>query len=57
MAERQRITKAELIRRSLWVAAEREARPRISAIGLGRGPGDVSENVDQHLSDSGFGES
>lgn len=57
MADRQGITKAELIRRSLRAAAEGEARPRVSAIGVGQGPGDVSEDVDKHLAESGFGES
>ena len=57
LADRQGITKAELIRRSLWAAAAGEARPRVSAIGIGQGPGDVSADVDKHLTESGFGES
>jgi len=57
MADRQGITKAELIRRSLRAAAASAARPRVSAIGVGQGPGHVSEDVDKHLTESGFGES
>ena len=57
MADRLGVTKAELIRRSLRATAEGEARPRVNAIGVGKGPGDVSDDVDRHLVDSGFGES
>jgi predicted transcriptional regulator len=57
MADRQGITKAELIRRSLRAVTEDESRPRVSAIGVGRGPGNVSADVDKHLAESGFGES
>jgi len=56
MADRQGITKAELIRRSLRAAVGGDSRPRLAAIGIGRGPGDVSADVDKHLTDSGFGE-
>jgi len=56
MADRHGITKAELIRRALRATAEGESRPRVAAIGIGRGPGDVSADVDKHLTESGFGE-
>lgn len=46
------ITKAELIRRTLTQAIATK-RPRIRAIGVGEGPGDVSANVDRYL--EGFG--
>lgn len=49
------VTKAELIRRSLARTAQRASRPRLTAIGVGHGPGDVADDVDQYLSDSGFG--
>lgn len=55
MAEQQGITKAELIRRSLRATAESSPPPRVSAIGVGTGPGDVSEDVDRHLAETGFG--
>jgi hypothetical protein len=50
------ITKAELIRRVLGRAVLDSARPRISAIGVGEGPGGVASEVDRHLTDSGFGD-
>lgn len=49
------ITKAELIRGALRRAVG-DTRPRIRAIGLGAGPGDVSTDVDWHLRETGFGE-
>ena len=49
------ITKAELIRRSLAAAVATESRPRITAIGLFEGPGDVADNVDRYLEEWGFG--
>lgn len=55
LAEREGITKAELIRRSLADAAAAAPRPRITAIGVGAGPGDVSDAVDDHLAETGFG--
>lgn len=54
-AAEQGITKAEFIRASLRRAVG-TAPPRIAAIGVGRGPGDVSENVEGHLAETGFGE-
>ncbi len=51
------ISKAEAIRRALDEAVSRADRPRIKAIGVGAGPGDVADNVDRHLEDTGFGSS
>lgn len=56
LAAAQGITKAEAIRRSLAEAAARAPRPRLRAIGIGEGPGDVADAVDSHLADSGFGD-
>ena len=55
LAEQQGISKAELIRRALRETAASAPRPRIAAIGVGSGPGDVSDDVDRHLADTGFG--
>jgi len=55
LAAKRRISKAEVIRAALRDAARASERPRITAIGLVRGPGDVADNVDRHLADSGFG--
>jgi predicted transcriptional regulator len=57
LAKAQGISKAEAIRRALAEAVRRIERPRISAIGVGAGPGDVADNVDRHLSETGFGDS
>lgn len=53
-AEREGITKAELIRLTLRRALTEEPRPRITAIGIIEGPGDVADNVDRYLAE-GFG--
>jgi hypothetical protein len=50
------ITKAELIRQSLRRVVNGGTRPRITAIGVGEGPGDVADNVDRYLLETGFGE-
>ncbi len=51
------ITKAEAIRRALAQAvADAPPRPRITAVGVGEGPGDVADAVDRHLAQTGFGE-
>jgi hypothetical protein len=55
IAGKNGITKAELIRRSLRDVADGEDRPRLTAIGVGRGPGDVSKDTDRHLAEAGFG--
>ena len=50
------LTKAELIRRTLAQALANATAPRISAIGVGEGPGDVADDVDRHLAESAFGD-
>jgi predicted transcriptional regulator len=50
------LTKAETIRRALAEAVAGESRPRVRAIGVGAGPGDVAGDVDRHLADTGFGD-
>jgi len=55
LAAARGITKAEVIRRALAEAVDL-ARPRIAAIGVGAGPGDVAGDVDRHLGETGFGE-
>ncbi len=55
LAERQGLTKAETIRRALLGAVAGERRPRIRAIAVGEGPGDVAGDVDRHLAETGFG--
>lgn len=56
LAAAQGVTKAEAIRRALAAAVARHSRPRISAIAVGEGPGDVAEDVDRHLTETGFGD-
>jgi hypothetical protein len=55
IARQRDITKAELIRQALGDVAATEERPRLTAIGVGHGPGDVSSDVDRHLEETGFG--
>ena len=55
LAERHGLTKAEAIRRALRAAVAGSGRPRVRAIGVGEGPGDVADDVDRHLAESGFG--
>jgi predicted transcriptional regulator len=55
LAKSQGISKAEAIRRALEEAVRRVERPRISAIGVGAGPGDVAGDVNRHLEQTGFG--
>jgi len=50
------VTKAELIRDVLRDAVGRRQQPRIKAIGVGEGPGWISQDVDRALAESGFGE-
>lgn len=50
------VSKAELIRRTLARAVSEVHRPRVSAIGVGAGPGGVADAVDSHLAESGFGD-
>jgi hypothetical protein len=49
------VTKAELIRDTLRRSLAGTPRPRITAIGVGEGPGDVADNVDRYLLETGFG--
>ena len=56
IAARQGVSKAEAIRVALRQAAERVERPRITAIGVAHGPGDVADDVDRHLTETGFGD-
>ena len=55
-AAEQGITKAEYVRRALQAALTDHDGPRIRAIGVGEGPGDVPDDVDRHLLESGFGD-
>jgi hypothetical protein len=55
LAAKKGITKAEAIRAALREATGRIGRPRISAIGVAHGPGDVADDVDRHLAETGFG--
>jgi hypothetical protein len=55
-AAEEGITKAELIRRTLTGLVERPKRPKPSFGVYSSGKGDVSENVDRYLSETGFGE-
>lgn len=55
IARKREITKAELIRRSLRDVAAAEEHPRLTAIAVGRGPGDVSADTDRHLAETDFG--
>ena len=57
LARSEGVTKAEIIRRSLSRSVQEADRPRITAIGVGLGPGDVADDVDLHLSETAFGES
>lgn len=54
-AAAQGISKAEALRRAVAAAVATTSRPRITAIGVGAGPGDVAGNIDRHLAESGFG--
>ncbi|HWP64047.1 MAG TPA: CopG family transcriptional regulator [Candidatus Binatia bacterium] len=56
LAARRGVSKAEVIRAALREATRDLERPRITAIGLLRGPGDVADDVDRHLAETGFGE-
>ncbi|HEX3519057.1 MAG TPA: CopG family transcriptional regulator [Solirubrobacteraceae bacterium] len=49
-------TKAALIRHALADAAAPALRAKPHACGVFSGPGDLSENVDRYLADTGFGE-
>lgn len=49
-------TKAALIRHALADAATPAAQAKPRACGVFAGPGDLSENVDRYLAETGFGE-
>lgn len=55
MAADQHVSKAEVIRSALREATRHVERPRITAIGVAQGPGDVAGDVDRHLAETGFG--
>jgi hypothetical protein len=55
LAASRGISKAEAIRVAVRDAVAGLERPRIKAIGVIRGPGDVADNVDRHLAETGFG--
>lgn len=55
LARAQGITKAEAVRRALARAVTDTPRPRVEAIGIGAGPGDVADDVDRQLAETGFG--
>jgi hypothetical protein len=50
-------TKAELIRDALRTAARGAIGIKPTAAGVFAGPADLSARVDEHLAESGFGES
>ena len=49
-------TKAEVIREALRSAASGSLRVKPKGIGVFSGPGDLSGRVDEHLAETGFGE-
>jgi hypothetical protein len=51
----QGVAKADLIPADLRDAARQNGPRRITAIGVARGPGDVADNVDRDLAETGFG--
>lgn len=55
LAAVRRVSKAEVIRAALRDVTRHVERPRITAIGVAQGPGDVADNVDRHLAETGFG--
>jgi hypothetical protein len=50
-------TKAELIRQALRDAARSSVRVKPRARGVFRGPSDLATRADDHLAESGFGDS
>jgi hypothetical protein len=56
IAAKQGVSKTEAMRVALRQAARSVERPRITAIGVAHGPGDVAEDVDRHLAESDFGD-
>lgn len=56
LADREGTTKAELIRSVLRRALQDVDRPSITAIGVEAGPGNVADDVDAALHETGFGQ-
>ena len=58
LARAQGRSKAEIMREAIAEKARDADRPRFTAIGVitGDGPGDVSQNVDRYLAETGYGE-
>jgi hypothetical protein len=54
LAAGEGVTKSEYIRRVLEQAVRGSLGPRIRAIGVGAGPGDVADDVDRSLAETGF---
>jgi hypothetical protein len=50
------LTKAEFIRRTLAAAMQRPKRPKPHVAVFSSGLGDLSENAERYLSETGFGE-
>jgi predicted transcriptional regulator len=55
LAAERGVTKAEAIRDALRTAVGGVQRPRVTAIGIAEGPGDVAGDIDRHLRETGFG--
>ncbi len=57
IARRDGVSKASVVRRALRreIDIEGDARPRVVGIGVFKGPGDLSQNVDRYLRETGFG--
>ncbi len=55
LARDRSVSKAELIRIAVRRLVEGYRRPVVTAIGVGRGPGDVASDVDRHLRETKFG--
>ncbi len=55
-AERDGVTKAQLVRDILAAAVKSQKQPRPQAIGVADGPRDLAANVDRYLAETGFGE-
>jgi predicted transcriptional regulator len=56
LARARGISKAEAVRQAVRQVTSRIERPRITAIAVGEGPGDVADDVDRHLAETGFGD-
>ena len=55
-AEREGVSKAQVVREILAAAVKSQDRPRPQAIGVAEGPADLAANVDRYLAETGFGE-